>query len=200
MPDPIEDDNEMIGFVVHTAEGKIVQIGTCMRRWFGAQVAGFPDHTVIEATASPRVNYIKNGEVRTYPEVPSPYHVFDYQAEAWVDPRTTEQLREQHRAMIKTRRDQAIKSGITVNGLQIATDEVSQTRIMGAAVSAMLDTQYSVQWKVTETDFVTLGATQIIQIAQLVRAHVQACFDNEATLLGLVAAGQPFDIESGWPV
>lgn len=56
------------------------------------------------------------------------------------------------------------------------------------------------QWKVSETAFVTMDAQQIIQIAQLVRAHVQACFDNEASLLALIEADQPFEHRSGLAV
>lgn len=100
---------------------------------------------------------------------------------------------------IKARRDQAITAGITVAGVPIHTDETSQTRIMGAAVAAMLDPDYSVQWKAADGTFVTLAAAQVIGIASAVRAHVQACFDREAVLRAAVISKEPFDIEAGWP-
>lgn len=100
---------------------------------------------------------------------------------------------------VKARRDQAISSGITISGVPIHTDETSQTRIMGAAVAAMLDPDYSVQWKAADGTFVMLTAVQVIGIASAVRAHVQACFDREAVLRTAVASGEPYDIESGWP-
>lgn len=100
---------------------------------------------------------------------------------------------------IKARRDHAITAGITVAGVQIHTDETSQTRIMGAAVAAMLDPDYSVQWKAADGTFVMLAAVQVIGIASAVRAHVQACFDREAVLRTAVISEQPFDIEAGWP-
>lgn len=36
----------------------------------------------------PNEIYIKDNSVRFYPPSPSPYHVFDFDTESWVDPRT----------------------------------------------------------------------------------------------------------------
>lgn len=102
------------------------------------------------------------------------------------------------RAAIKARRDVAIASGITVGGVTVATDDQSQSRVMGAAVAAMLDPNYTVQWK-TASGFVTLSAPQVIGLATAIRAHVQACFDREAVLLAALDAGEAVDIETGWP-
>jgi hypothetical protein len=102
------------------------------------------------------------------------------------------------RAAIKARRDVAIASGITVGGVTVATDDQSQSRVMGAAVAAMLDPGYSVQWK-TASGFVTLSAPQVIGLATAIRAHVQACFDREAALLAALDAGEAVDIDTGWP-
>lgn len=102
------------------------------------------------------------------------------------------------RVAIKARRDVAIASGIAVGGVTVATDDKSQSRIMGAAVAAMLDSDYTVQWK-TENGFVTLTAPQVIGLATAIRAHVQACFDREAELLAALDAGEAVDIDTGWP-
>lgn len=102
------------------------------------------------------------------------------------------------RAALTARRDRAIAAGLTMNGLAIATDDISQSRIMGAALSAMLDPGYSVQWK-TPAGFVTLDAVTVLALAGAIRAHVQACFDREAELLAALAASEDCDIETGWP-
>ena len=104
----------------------------------------------------------------------------------------------ERRAGIKARRDRAIAAGITLGGIGFATDDVSQQRIMGAALAALIDPEYSVAWK-TAGGFVTLDAATILAAAQAVRAHVQACFDHEAALLAALEAGQAIDTESGWP-
>lgn len=101
-------------------------------------------------------------------------------------------------ASVKARRNEAILTGVTVGGVRIATDDLSQQRIMGAAVAAMMDSAYTVQWK-TDTGFVPLDAATILAIATAVRAHVQACFDREAELIAEIGADTPYDIEAGWP-
>lgn len=55
------------------------------------------------------------------------------------------QARPAENVLIRMRRDRAIASGLRVSGLTIATDDLSQSRIMGAALSAMLDPDYTVQ-------------------------------------------------------
>jgi len=100
---------------------------------------------------------------------------------------------------IKARRDEAISAGTVINGMTVATDDLSQQRITGAALAATVDDTTTVKWKLPDDTFVTLDATQIIGIAQGVRAHVQACFDREAELLDALAAGTAYDIEAGWP-
>jgi len=100
---------------------------------------------------------------------------------------------------IKNRRDEALNSGTTVNGVTVATDDLSQQRITGAALAATVDNTTTVKWKLPDDSFVTLDATQVIGIAQGVRAHVQACFDRESELLDALAAGTAYDIDSGWP-
>lgn len=72
-----------------------------------------------------------------------------------------------------------------INGIR--TDRESQGLITGAALKAMQDSAYTCKWKGID-GFVELTATQIIAIADTVRAHVQSCFDREAELLPLIAA------------
>ena len=100
---------------------------------------------------------------------------------------------------IKARRNQAINSGITVAGVPVATDDLSQSRVGSAALAATIDASTKVKWKGSDGGFVTLDAPTIIAIAQAVRAHVQACFDREAELLTSLDADDPYDIDAGWP-
>ena len=72
-----------------------------------------------------------------------------------------------------------------VNGIR--TDRESQSLITGAALKAMQDNTYTCKWKSID-GFIELTATQIIAIADLVRQHVQGCFDHEAELLPLIEA------------
>jgi hypothetical protein len=103
------------------------------------------------------------------------------------------------RAAITARRNAAMAAGITVAGLPIATDDVSQARITGAALAALADPAAEIRWKLPDGRFVHLAAAEVLAIAGALRAHVQACFDREAELQAALAAGAPLDAETGWP-
>lgn len=89
------------------------------------------------------------------------------------------------RAEIAAARWEAETAGIDVNGFTVRTDRESQALITGAALQAIVDYDYECRWKTSE-GFVHLSAEQIKYIAQLVRLHVQGCFDREAELCGLI--------------
>jgi hypothetical protein len=102
--------------------------------------------------------------------------------------------------LIAAKRYEHETAGITLQGMAIDTGRDSQGLITGAVVQAMLDPSYTLNWK-TAVGFVQLTAVQIIGIATAVRAHVQACFDREATLLVALQDGSfsPELLSEGWP-
>lgn len=91
-------------------------------------------------------------------------------------------------------------AGVDVGGMHVDTDDRSKLLINGAALEAMLDPDYVMQWK-TPAGFVELDAGQVLAVARAVRAHVQACFDREAELLAAVSEGviDGEMLEKGWP-
>jgi hypothetical protein len=91
--------------------------------------------------------------------------------------------------------------GVIVDGLSIDTTRDSQSLIAGMAVSALIDAGYRCNFK-TASGFVDLDAAQILEVSSAVRAHVQACFDREKTLLELIETGEFSDevLSGGWPV
>jgi len=78
--------------------------------------------------------------------------------------------------------------GITVNGVNVLTDDRSKLMIIGARMKAVEDGNTTKQWK-TPGGFVTLDAATLIAIGDAVEAHVQACFDKEAEVLALIDGG-----------
>lgn len=105
-------------------------------------------------------------------------------------------------ANLKAARDAALSGGVTVNGISVQTDNLSQQRLTAAALAAQIDPAGTVRWK-TADGFVTLTAAQIVAVAMAVRAHVQACFDREAELMAEIEASdtpEAVDISTGWPV
>jgi hypothetical protein len=101
---------------------------------------------------------------------------------------------------IADRRYEAETSGTIIEDMPIDTGRDSQGLITGAAVQAIIDPSYSLHWK-TSAGFVDLTAQQVLGVASLVRAFVQACFNRESDLLDAVAAGTITAemLEEGWP-
>lgn len=92
-------------------------------------------------------------------------------------------------------------AGIKIRGVSIDTGRESQALITGATLSAMLNSEYVCSWK-TVDGMVKFTASELIENATAVRAHVQACFDREGELLAALAAKtySPFMLKEGWPV
>lgn len=116
---------------------------------------------------------------------------------------TFDELKGQKKAEIAAARYEREIVGVTVNGILIDTERDSQALITGAALAAMLDENYTLNWK-TARGFIHLTAPEIIAVAQAVRAHVQVCFDREAELCTLVDVAETKEdldeIIISWPV
>lgn len=117
------------------------------------------------------------GETSTVPDEPLP-----------PEP-TFDELKTQKKDEIAASRYTVETGGITISGATIDTDRDSQALITGAALAAVIDDSYSLNWK-TVNGFIHLSAPEIIAVAQTVRAHVQSCFDREGELVALVDAAQ----------
>ena len=148
-----------------------------------------------------------NGNPEVWAEKPDGY----YTPEEWealhptpTPPEPTlDELKAQKKSAIAAARYEAETAGTTVNGITIDTGRDSQALITGAALAAMLDENYSLNWKTT-AGFIHLTAPEIIAVAQSVRAHVQSCFDREGELVALVDAAETKEdldeIIISWPV
>ncbi len=94
--------------------------------------------------------------------------------------------------------------GTLVGGVEVRTDRESQALLTGAAVAAMLNSEYEIAWKAV-AGWVTLDAASIIGLASAVRAHAQSCFDRERKLTQEIEAAmtveelQAVDLTIGWP-
>lgn len=94
--------------------------------------------------------------------------------------------------------------GTTFAGLAIPTDNITQTKILGAVLASNLDPNYTVKWK-TAAGFIELNAVQITTLAQVIREHIQKCFDNEAALIQLIDYSttreeiESINLNEGWP-
>jgi hypothetical protein len=118
---------------------------------------------------------------------------------------TLDELRALKLAELANHRWERETGGTTFNGMPVATDAVSQTKYIGAVVGAQIDPDAVINWKMADGAFVPLDAQAITAVAMAVRAHVQACFDNEADLKAQIEATSTaekiaaVDLNIGWP-
>lgn len=78
--------------------------------------------------------------------------------------------------------------GLTLpDGTEIRTDRESQALLTGAAFAATMDSETLIEWK-GSNGWVVLTPQQVLQIAALVRQHVQAAFSKERELSDRVRA------------
>jgi len=111
------------------------------------------------------------------PKQPSMYHVWD--GSKWIV--DLDKLKNDKRAEIANARWKAETGGITLNGVEVATDRESQALLMGSVLAAQDNPEYVINWK-AKNGWVVLDAATILAVADAVRNHVQACFDREKAL------------------
>jgi len=73
------------------------------------------------------------------------------------------------------------------DGTIIKTDRESQALLTGAALAAMQDPNTPIEWKGVN-GWVALTPQQILEMASIVRQHVQACFSKEKRLTEKIMA------------
>lgn len=96
--------------------------------------------------------------------------------------------------------------GTTFNGMPVRTDRETSGVLTAAVVKTILNPAFTIpNWKLPDGSFITLNAAAIGALAQVVSGHVQATFDNEATLASAIEAASDedaldaVDLETGWP-
>lgn len=96
--------------------------------------------------------------------------------------------------------------GVSVANNVYATDRESQTKYVAVAVDIQQsNTQsWSITWKTQDNSFVTLNASDMLNVISTVRNHVQSCFDKEAEYYQLIdsantAVLESTDFSAGWP-
>lgn len=92
-------------------------------------------------------------------------------------------------AYAKTKRWEHETGGINLNGISIATDSISQTKIIGARIAAESLENWSTVWDDSEGNRHIIDAENMILISNAVHDHVNNCF--------LIYAGIANDIDAG---
>lgn len=122
----------------------------------------------------PNLNMYFNGSAWVdLPASPSPNHIFDYTVKQWIDPRTIDEIKAQKWAEIKSGRDSLEFSGFEFEGGVYDSDQVSQGRIMGAAVAGIDQV-----WTLADNTTVELSASQLQQLYAALQAHIASVHER----------------------
>lgn len=129
------------------------------------------DCLAVEDPPEPNM-YYKDGWV-AMPAQPSPYHIFNYDLKDWIDPRTLDEIKAQKWAEIKSGRDLLEFGGFEFEGSAYDSDQVSQSRIMGAAVAGVDQV-----WTLADNTTVELSASQLQQLYAALQAHIASVHER----------------------
>lgn len=129
------------------------------------------DCIAVEDPPNPNMFY-ENGWV-DMPAQSSSSHLFDYDLKQWIDLRTIEQVKDQKWSEIKSMRDALEYSGFEFEGNTYDSDQVSQGRIMGAAVAGVDQT-----WTLADNSTVELSTSQLQQLYAALQAHIASAHER----------------------
>ena len=98
---------------------------------------------------------------------------------------TLDDLKQRKKAEIASARYEYEISGITFHDVHITTDREDQAMITATALSAVLDQTYTTVWKGAD-GYLTLNASEILEMARAVADHVESAFAEEKRLVELI--------------
>ena len=116
-------------------------------------------------------------------EPPSPHHTFDYVFKEWIDPRSLDEIKEQKWQKIKKQREILEFGSFVFEGNMYDSDQVSQGRIMGAALAGVEQV-----WTLADNTTVKLTAVQLQQLYAAMQAHVASVHEKGRIARTLIEA------------
>lgn len=106
-------------------------------------------------------------------EPPTHNHTFDYTTKQWIDPRTLDEIKAQKWAEIKQQRGQLEFGGFEFEGNIYDSNQVSQGRIMGAALAGVDQV-----WTLADNTTVALSTAQLQQLYAALQAHIASVHER----------------------
>ena len=82
-------------YAVLNQNNEIVRYGTCPDDMFAIQAGDGESVIEHDGSIKDETHYYKNGEFTLYPEKPSAAHIFNFDVEMWIDPRSEEEIQNQ---------------------------------------------------------------------------------------------------------
>ena len=148
---------------------------------------GVPAPNFLLGAAPESLDFYWNGrEFVSIGEPPSSHHYFDYEIKQWVDPRILDDIKAQKWDELKSQRDRLEFGGFEFKGNVYDSNQVSQGRIMGAAVAGIDQV-----WTLADNTTVSLTASQLQQLYAALQAHIASVHER-----GRIARQLIFDVET----
>lgn len=123
---------------------------------------------------------------------PTPHHNFDFTSMQWIDPRTLDEIKTQKWDKIKSQRNQLEFGGFEFDGITYDSDQVSQGRIMGAALAGVNQV-----WTTADNRTVVLTSEDIKEMYQAMQAHIAYTHERgRIARLAIETAVTKEDVES----
>ena len=130
--------------------------------------------------------YYSGGSWHKIPDAPGSGYSFDYATRQWLDVRNIEDVRAQRWDELKRQRDTLEFGGFEYKGNIYDSDQVSQGRIMGAAVAGVDQI-----WTLADNTTVELSASQLQQLYAALQTHIASVHER-----GRIARQLIFDAET----
>lgn len=162
-------------YAIVTNSGKLESLFSGDPKYFESMIG---DHHLIELT-TPLL--LDEGSIFYFDFVKNAFervdriegHTFDYHSKAWVDTRSLDEVKEKMWSFIKSERDQIELSGFEYKGNIYDSDQVSQGRIMGAAVAGIDQV-----WTLADNTTVELSASELQQLYAALQAHIASVHER----------------------
>lgn len=162
-------------YAIVTNSGKLEALFTGDPKYFESMIG---DHHLIELTTPLLLN---EGSIFYFDFVKNAFervdriegHTFDYHSKAWIDIRSLDEVKEKMWSFIKSERDRLEFGGFEYKGNIYDSDQVSQGRIMGAALAGIDQV-----WTTADNSTVNLTAAQILQLYQALQIHVASVHER----------------------
>ena len=150
------------------------------------------DNLLIEVPPKTALDYWDGNDWVTPPEQPDMFHIFDYSARLWIDPRSLYERKTQKWDEIKAQRDQLEFGGFEYKDNFYDSDQVSQGRIMGAAIAGIPQT-----WTLANNTTVDLTAEELKELYAALQRHVATVHERgRVARYKIDVATTPQDIEA----
>lgn len=124
-------------------------------------------------------HFIAANALAPFPKSPGPGYEWNWEMREWMDQRSLDTLKEDKWAEVKKAREQKEFGGFVWDGSPFDSDPISQSRIqgaiLGAILSAQMDLKYEQDWTLADNTRRLLNGTDVIGVGMALAGHISAC-------------------------